>query len=146
LNKRPIGDNLENTNRREEKNESPTRRDVMSEKKSVWGNFTTGQTWLRGLFMLLFVLIYGFTEVIITAVVLLQFLFVLFSGEQNKRLREFGARLSVYVYRIIAYWTYNSEEMPFPFAPWPADEEIQGGVKKVQKGASRGKRGTKGSP
>jgi len=94
----------------------------MSEKKSVWKNFTTGQTWLRGLFMLLFVLIYSFTEVIISAVVLLQFLFVLFSGEQNRRLKGFGAGLSVFVYRIIGYWTYNSDEKPFPFAPWPESE------------------------
>ena len=39
----------------------------MAEKKSVWKNLIYGQTWLRGLFMLLFVVIYGITEVIITA-------------------------------------------------------------------------------
>ena len=94
----------------------------MPEKKSVWKNFTTGQTWLRCLFMLLFALIYSFAEVIVGIVVLLQFLFVLFSGEQNRRLKEFGAGMSVYIYRIIAYWTYNSEEKPFPFAPWPGVE------------------------
>ena len=95
----------------------------MAEKKSVWKNFTCGQTWLRGLFMLLFVLIYGVTEVIITAVVVLQFLFVLLSGSQNQRLQEFGAGLSAFVYAIMRYWTYNSEEKPFPFATWPGGEE-----------------------
>lgn len=95
----------------------------MTEKKSMWGNLTNGQTWLRGLFMLLFVLIYGIAEVIVTAVVVLQFLFVLFTGDRNPRLKEFGAHLSTYVYSIISYWTYNSEEKPFPFATWPGQEK-----------------------
>jgi hypothetical protein len=95
---------------------------MMAEKKSVWKNFKNGQTWLRGLFMLLFILIYGVTEVIITAVVVLQFFFVLFTGNLNPRLKEFGAHLSTYVYGIMRYWTYNFEEKPFPFAPWPGGE------------------------
>jgi hypothetical protein len=94
----------------------------MADDKSWWGRLTDRETWLRGLFMLLFVLIYGITEVIITAVVVLQFLFVLFTGNQNTRLKEFGAHLSTYVFDIVRYWTYNSEEKPFPFAPWPGGE------------------------
>ncbi len=94
----------------------------MAKNRSIWNNLFDGQTWLRGLFMLLFALIYSFTEVIITAVVILQFLFVLFSGQQNHRLKEFGQGLSLFVYRIIRYWTYNLEEKPFPFSPWPGNE------------------------
>jgi len=94
----------------------------MSEKKGIFDNFKNGQTWLRGLFMLLFVLIYSVTEVIVLVVVLLQFLFVLFTGQQNTRLREFGEGLSVFVFQIMSYWTYNSEERPFPFAKWPGGE------------------------
>jgi hypothetical protein len=95
----------------------------MADKKSLWGNLVDGQTWLRGLYMFLFVIIYGITEVIITAVVVLQFLFVLLTGSQNPRLKEFGAHLATYVFGIMRYWTYNSEEKPFPFTPWPGGEE-----------------------
>jgi len=91
----------------------------MSEKQGFMDNLTNGQTWLRGVFMLLFVLIYSVAEVIVAVVVLLQFFFVLFTGQQNTRLREFGDGLSLFVYQIMSYWTYNSEERPFPFAPWP---------------------------
>ncbi|MDF1535722.1 MAG: DUF4389 domain-containing protein [bacterium] len=86
-------------------------------------NLTRGQTWLRGLFMLLFVMIYGVTEVLVAAVVILQFFFVLFSGRQNERLRSFGRSLSTFVYQIMSYWTYNSEEKPFPFSPWPGSSD-----------------------
>ena len=95
----------------------------MKEGKGVWQNITDGRTWLRGLFMLLFVLIYSVTEVIITAAVVLQFLFVLFTGAQNPRLKEFGSHLSTFIYGIMSYWTYNSEVKPFPFAAWPGHEK-----------------------
>ena len=91
----------------------------MSEKKGVVQNLTSGETWLRGIFMLLFVLIYSVTEVIVFVVVFLQFLFVLFTGDKNIRLREFGDGLSIFIYQIMSYWTYNTEERPFHFAQWP---------------------------
>ena len=91
----------------------------MSEKKGVVQNLTSGETWLRGIFMLLFVLICSVTEVIVFVVVFLQFLFVLFTGDKNIRLREFGDGLSIFIYQIMSYWTYNTEERPFPFAQWP---------------------------
>lgn len=91
----------------------------MSEKQGIIHNIGNGQTWLRGLFMLLFVLIYSVTEVIVLVVVVLQFLFVLFTGKQNIRLKDLGEGLSIFVYQIMSYWTYNSEVRPFPFAQWP---------------------------
>ena len=95
----------------------------MSEKQGIIGNLTNGQTWLRGIFMLLFVLIYSVTEVIVFVVVMLQFLFVLFTGQQNTRLKDFGDALSIFVYQVMSYWTYNSEERPFPFAQWPGPSD-----------------------
>lgn len=95
----------------------------MTEKKRFVENLTNGQTWLRGIFMLLFALIYSVTEVIVFVVVILQFFFVLFTGELNHRLREFGDSLSIFVYQIVCYWTYNAEDRPFPFAQWPGSSD-----------------------
>jgi len=95
----------------------------MSETKGFFENITNGKTWLRGIFMFLFVLIYSVTEVIVFFAVFLQFLFILFTGKQNTRLRELGEGLAVFVYQIMNYWTYNSEEKPFPFAKWPGSDE-----------------------
>ncbi|MGD8354025.1 MAG: DUF4389 domain-containing protein [Pseudomonadota bacterium] len=95
----------------------------MTEKHGFVENLTNGQTWLRGIFMLLFALIYSVAEVVVFFVILLQFFFVLFAGHQNIRLREFGDSLSIFVYQIISYWTYNSEERPFPFAQWPGSSD-----------------------
>ena len=95
----------------------------MSEKQGIFENLKNGQTWLRGIFMILFGLIYSVTEVIVFVVILLQFFFVLFTGRHNVRLKEFGEGLSIFIYQIMSYWTYNSEERPFPFAKWPGSND-----------------------
>lgn len=80
--------------------------------------------WKRLLFMLVFAVIYSVAEVVLTAVVVLQFLFVLFTGEKNDRLLSLGASLSTYAYQVFRYLTYNSEQRPFPFADWPTDSAL----------------------
>lgn len=76
-------------------------------------------TWLRGLYILLFVIIYSITKIVIGAVVIFQFLSVLFTGACNNRLLKFGQSLSTYVYQIIQFLTYNAEDRPYPFGTWP---------------------------
>jgi hypothetical protein len=39
----------------------------------------------------------------------------------NDNLLSFGRSLSVYIYQIARYVTFNQEERPFPFSPWPTD-------------------------
>lgn len=82
-------------------------------------NLRRRQTWLRGLYMLLFIVIFHVAEVVVGAVVLLQFLFTLFTGNTNPRLLQFGQNLSEYVYQILGFVTFNTEDMPFPFSDWP---------------------------
>ena len=80
---------------------------------------TAGDTWMRGLFIVIFAVIYSITDILLTAVVVFQFLATLFTGETNARLRAFGLSLAAYIYQIIAFMTFNSDEKPFPFSPWP---------------------------
>jgi hypothetical protein len=80
---------------------------------------TASDTWLRGLFIIIFAVIYGITEVLLSAVVVFQFLATLFTGETNARLRLFGLSLAAYIYQIVTFVTFNSDEKPFPFGPWP---------------------------
>ena len=76
-------------------------------------------TWLRGLFMLLFFLIAGVARFVIAVVVLFQFLSVLFTGNTNAQLLTLGQSLSTYIYQITLFLTFNSEQRPFPFSSWP---------------------------
>ncbi|MGB5398452.1 MAG: DUF4389 domain-containing protein [Gammaproteobacteria bacterium] len=78
--------------------------------------------WLRGLYMLLFALCYSVAELVLFAIVVLQFLLKLFSGNTNQRLLTLGQSIATYIYQIIQFLTFNSEYQPYPFAAWPKGE------------------------
>jgi hypothetical protein len=94
----------------------------MSEQAGVKENFLSGATWLRALYMVLFVLIYGIAEILVAAVAVLQLVFVLVTGKRNDQLLAFGGSLSTFVYQIMLFWTFRSEDKPFPFSDWPSSE------------------------
>ena len=84
-------------------------------------HFASAQTWKRAIFMLLFLAVISMTEFIIYSLVILQFFTVVISGKTNERLTEFGHELSIFVYNIFLFLTYNSEQRPFPFSAWPGE-------------------------
>jgi hypothetical protein len=82
-------------------------------------SLTATDTWKRGLFMVLFVVIYSIAEFVLGMIVFFQFLHVLFNREINERLRELTTDISVFIYQILQFLTFNSEVKPYPFAAWP---------------------------
>src|ERR1044072_3531151 len=78
-------------------------------------------TWLRLVFMIVVGLLFEVTRLVTAVVVILQFLHVLFTGEINPRLKDFGNSLATYTQHMGSYLTFNTEVRPFPFdAGWPA--------------------------
>ena len=82
-------------------------------------NLFRKEIWLRGLLMLVFALCWGLAEIVLTAVALFQFACVLFTGSRNDNATTLGASLGQYIYQIAQFETFNSEERPYPLAPWP---------------------------
>ena len=77
-------------------------------------------TWLRLFFMIVLGLFYGVSRIVTVVVIVAQFCHVLFTGETNRALRDFGLSLATYTYQILCYLTFNTEQRPFPFdAEWP---------------------------
>lgn len=100
-----------------------------SERSNLEKNVTSGSTWLRLLFMIIFAFLYGLSRLVTAVVVVIQFFHVLFAGETNDKLKTFGHSLAIYSYEVVNYLTFNSETKPFPLdAEWPTklvvDEEI----------------------
>lgn len=79
--------------------------------------------WIRGLYMLLFLIITRITEVIVGLVMFIQFILKAATGNTNKNLVTFGNQLSQYLFAIVQFQTFNSEDRPFPFNQWPHAEE-----------------------
>ncbi len=86
-------------------------------------NLKSRTTWLRLLFMCIYGLLISLTGMIGSVVVVLGVLWVLFTGEVNRQLQQTGQGIASYMYEIIRYLTFNSEQKPFPFGSgWPSGE------------------------
>ncbi len=83
------------------------------------GNQVPESIWLRGLYMLLFGLLYSVAEVVLWTVVLVQFIYRIFNDETQPRLLELGASVAQYIYQVLRFLSFNTEVMPFPFSDWP---------------------------
>ena len=81
-------------------------------------NLKSSNTWLRIVFMLIFVVLIGFVRILLWAVVLFQTVMTLLTGSSNPHALKFGGALAAYLYRILLFLTFNSEEKPFPFNDW----------------------------
>ncbi len=84
-------------------------------------NLKSRSTWLRLVFMVIYALLLGLVGAVGSFVVVLGFLWVLFTGEVNKQLQQVGRSLASYLAEIALYLTYNSEQKPFPLGgEWPS--------------------------
>lgn len=97
---------------------------------AVSENLRSANNWVRLLYIVLFWIIFNAAEVVIAVVTLIQFLSTIFTGEPNPRLKEFGSGLSKYMRQLVDFFTYHSDERPFPFSPWPDVEEQKPRVQK----------------
>ncbi len=91
-----------------------------AEESPLAKNLKSKSIWMRLLFMLVVTFLYSISRIVVGAVVVVQFFWVLFTGETNQKLKVFGKSLATYTNQIILYLTFNIEERPFPFdMDWP---------------------------
>lgn len=90
-------------------------------------NIKSRSTWLRLLFILIYCALISIAGFVGTFVVVVGFFWVLFTGEVNQQLRQVGQAIASYIYEMVRYVTFNTDDKPFPFGgAWPsepADEE-----------------------
>ncbi len=80
-------------------------------------------SWERILHILVLTLTYAIAETVLIALIIGQILFRVASKEANEPMRRLGKQLSDYLYHILLYLSFNSEEKPFPFQAWAASRE-----------------------
>ena len=107
-------------------NDNPTIDQVAAdgaESGKVEQNWKSQTTWLRLLFMCIYGLICSLAGMVGTVIVVLGFFWVLFTGEVNRELRQIGQAIAAYMYEIIRYMTFNTNDKPFPFGgSWPSGD------------------------
>jgi len=74
--------------------------------------------WLRGLFMLVFAVLFRLAEIVLFVIALVQFFWMVFAKERNTALAEFGESLGRWLARVAAFQSGASEDKPFPWRKW----------------------------
>lgn len=102
-------------------------------------NLKEESTWLRLVFIILYAILLNIAEFVIGVVVVIQFLSKLFTGRVVEQGTIFGQNLSTYVYEIILFLTFKSDEMPWPINPWPSgppSDDTQDRAEQIDKAES----------
>jgi len=87
-------------------------------------NLKSKATWTRLLFMVVACILMSIASFVGSFVVVLGFLWVLFTGDVNPQVKQVGQSLAAYIYEIIRYLTFNTNDRPFPLGnDWPSGSE-----------------------
>ena len=106
-------------------NSNPPADDVFAEEahpeRPIEENLKSRNTWMRLLFMVICGFLVSIASFVGGFVVVFGFLWVLFTGEVNQQIREVGQSIASYIYEIIRYLTFNTDDRPFPLGgDWPS--------------------------
>ena len=86
---------------------------------TVAKNLKNKQVWRRLIYIALFVIAFNIVELILWALLAVQFLAQLLSGKPIERATVFGQNLASFAYQIVCFLTFRTDETPWPFTPWP---------------------------
>lgn len=75
--------------------------------------------WKRGLFMLLFAIAFGIGQMVLNAMAVVQFIWLLAMRQPNEHLARFGGSLSNWFAEVSRFQSGASDDKPFPWRPWP---------------------------
>lgn len=73
----------------------------------------------RLLYLLLFAVVFWVICWAVALTAIVQLAFRLFAGAPSPELSRFGAGLARYAGQVVAYLSFASQRLPFPFSDWP---------------------------
>ncbi len=79
----------------------------------------TNEIWKRGLLMLLFALAFAAAQMVLNAVTVIQFIWLLAKRERNGQLAVFGKSLGLWLSEAAAFMSGATDDKPFPWRAWP---------------------------
>jgi uncharacterized protein YqhQ len=94
------------------------------QKSDLEKNVRSKTTWIRLVYMIVMAIAWSVAVFVTSAVVILNFFYVLLTGKTNSNLTEFGQSLASYLYQIVRFMTFNTDTRPFPIdEKWPPTSE-----------------------
>lgn len=93
---------------------------MSDELDEIVDNLREPSAWIRIVFMVAFaVVLYLIIAPVILVIMVAQVFFAFIAGAPNSNLRDFSNALSDYIFQILKFLLYSSDEKPFPFADFP---------------------------
>lgn len=86
-------------------------------------NLLSLDQWLRMLLMACYLVVAWVVGLVLVVIMVAQTLVVLITAELNVNLQKFGAVSAAYLYQIVIYLVYGTDEKPFPFNALPGTDE-----------------------
>jgi hypothetical protein len=86
-------------------------------------NLLSLDQWLRMLLMACYLVVAWVVGIVLVVIMVAQTLVVLITAELNTNLQRFGAVAAAYLYQIVIYLVYGTDDKPFPFSPLPGSED-----------------------
>jgi len=80
---------------------------------------TGRDVWMRGLFMLIFMIGFAVGQWLLNLLAVIQFLWLLFAAEPNRFVVAFGSSLAQWLREVGHFLVCATDEKPFPWKPWP---------------------------
>jgi hypothetical protein len=91
-------------------------------------NLLSVDQWLRMLLMACYLVVAWVVGVVLVVIMVAQTLVVLITAELNVNLQRFGAVAAAFLYQIVIYLVYGTDEKPFPFTALPGTEDDKPGA------------------
>ena len=78
-----------------------------------------GRIVTRGLMMIVFVIFVALAEYVLILVAVVQFAWMLLTGQPNEAIKSFGRSLAEWMAEAARFQSAVSEDKPFPWKSWP---------------------------
>jgi hypothetical protein len=80
---------------------------------------TTRDVWMRGLFMLVFIIAFWAAQWLLNFLAIVQFIWLLAAREPSQFIARFGNSLSTWLAEVGRFLTCATNDKPFPWRQWP---------------------------
>ncbi len=88
-------------------------------KHSLFCNVQRCEAWVRLLYLVVAAVCLTVAKTLVVLMALLQWLLFLLTREANQPLRRFGRSLSIYMFQLTRFLSFDTARCPFPFSDWP---------------------------
>ena len=92
-----------------------------TEAEEVEPGYKNPDVWLRGLWMIVLGILFEVAKTVLIVTAVIQFFWLLLSGEKNAFIKDFGQSLSDWMAKTAKFQTGVSEEKPFPWTAWKSE-------------------------